>query len=299
MARIHALPSLEVIRGLKGIIDFYLWKGLPCARAWPRWRPARQSEASKAAALFFGAVVKSYSLLGELPLAAYREDAAGQPRSARDVFVSSIYGNLHEADVSDFLGLLIECRDFLSALTTILNALQSNDTDQLVANVAQSALPTGAATAAIQTTQLTALQNLAALQDALQSKALDRLLVRGEDQLLSFKDVLALEVNAPLEGTHGYIDSPPIPEGQIWHITNIAARDATGLTTQHAPILIQGTDTIELGAEARDFETWSASRWTGNVFGVYPGHVRVRIDGGQDQDNCYLWICGRRITLET
>ncbi|GAI68055.1 unnamed protein product, partial [marine sediment metagenome] len=117
MARLTALPSLEIIRGLKGIIDFYLWKGLPCARAWPHRPHTHRTEAEIASALFFGAVVKSYSLLGDLPLAAYRQDAAGQPRSARDVFVSGIFGNLHEADMSDFLGLLIECRDFLSLLT--------------------------------------------------------------------------------------------------------------------------------------------------------------------------------------
>ncbi|GAI78615.1 unnamed protein product, partial [marine sediment metagenome] len=30
MARLTALPSLDIIHGFRGILDFYLWKGLPC-----------------------------------------------------------------------------------------------------------------------------------------------------------------------------------------------------------------------------------------------------------------------------
>lgn len=96
MARIHALPAESIIRGYKGTLDFYLWRGLPCVRAWPRWRPALQSEASKNAALLFGAIIKGYSLLGEGPLVAFREAAADQPRSARDIYATAVFGHLHE-----------------------------------------------------------------------------------------------------------------------------------------------------------------------------------------------------------
>jgi len=96
VARLTALPSIDIIRGFKGTLDFYLWKGLPCVRAWPRWRPARQTQASKASALLFGAIVKGYNRLGALPLQAYRATAKGTPRTARDVYVSGVFGNLHE-----------------------------------------------------------------------------------------------------------------------------------------------------------------------------------------------------------
>jgi len=228
MARLTALPSIEIIRGLKGILDFYLWKGLPCVRAWPTWRPARQSEASKAAALFFGAVVKSYSLLGETALSAYKEDALDQPRTARDIFITGVYGHLHEPDMSDFLGLLTECRDFLANLTIILNALDSVDLDQIVVNVDQSVLPPLAATTTNQAAMIAALQKLDDLQDALQSKGLDRLLVRGTDQLFSLKDDL-LDSVENLDATAGvvYLYGSTVPAGQLWLVTHYIAWNST------------------------------------------------------------------------
>lgn len=41
MAKLTALPELAIIAGYKGSIDFYYWKGLACARSWPK-SPGRQ-----------------------------------------------------------------------------------------------------------------------------------------------------------------------------------------------------------------------------------------------------------------
>lgn len=95
MARIHALPSIEIIRGLKGILDFYVWRGLPCVRAWPKYRPAKQTAPSLAAATLFGAIIKGYNLLGDGARDAYYDAAIGIPRSPRDIYVTGVYGNLH------------------------------------------------------------------------------------------------------------------------------------------------------------------------------------------------------------
>ncbi len=96
MARIDALPSLEVIRGLHGILDFYYWRGLPCVRAWPTGKHLHRSDAEIASSLLFGAVIKAYSLLGDGALEAYRDMALDIPRTARDIMVSGVYGHLHE-----------------------------------------------------------------------------------------------------------------------------------------------------------------------------------------------------------
>ncbi len=96
MARLTALPSIDIIRGFKGILDFYLWKGLPCVRAWPTWRPARQSDASKTAALLFGAIIQAFSLTHSAVLEQLAIEATGIPRTARDIYVSGVFGNLHE-----------------------------------------------------------------------------------------------------------------------------------------------------------------------------------------------------------
>jgi len=99
MARLTALPSLDIIHGFKGILDFYLWKGLPCCRSWPYNPKSHHSEATIAAAATFGAVLKSYSLLADTVLAAYRDDAKDHTRTARDIFMSAKYGKLHQRTV--------------------------------------------------------------------------------------------------------------------------------------------------------------------------------------------------------
>lgn len=132
MARLDALPSIDIIHGFKGILDFYLWKGLPCVRSWPRMTKAQQSPATIAAGVLFGQILKSYRLLADTVLAAFREEAANQPRTARDLMVAAVLGHLHEASMSDFLTLLTECRNSLLALEAFLGALHSVDTDQIL-----------------------------------------------------------------------------------------------------------------------------------------------------------------------
>ncbi len=96
MARLTALPSLDIIHGFQGVLDFYLWKGLPCARKWPYTPPSHVTEGTIAARALFGAISQGYSLLGDGPLQAFQEDAADQTRTARDIYMTAVYGHLHE-----------------------------------------------------------------------------------------------------------------------------------------------------------------------------------------------------------
>lgn len=96
MARLTALPSLDIIHGLKGVLDFYLWKGLPCVRSWPRMTKAQQTDGTIAASAIFGEISAAYRLLAPLELAALQEQAADQPRTARDLYISAAYGHLHD-----------------------------------------------------------------------------------------------------------------------------------------------------------------------------------------------------------
>lgn len=299
MARIDALPSIDIIRGLKGILDFYLWRGLPCVRAWPRYRPARQTEAALASALLFGAVIKAFSLTARPVLDQLAIEATGIPRTPRDIYVSGVYGNLHEASMSDFLTLLTECRDYLLALTAILNALDTIDTDELVVNVDQSVLPPTAAIDAHQLTQITALQKLDDLQDALQSTALDRLLVRGMDQLFSFKAVLAEKINAIISGAGGFIDSDPCPANTIWCVTNIQAFDATNPTTEHRFQLRHDGISYGIGEQTAALAALDSSYWNGLTWLDYQDTIRVYYIGALAGDTCYILLSGYAMTLET
>ena len=210
MAKLTKLPSLDIIRGFKGVIDFYQWKGIPCARAWPRFRPQNWTAPSRASAALFGLIIKAWALTGAAAKDLYTQDAADQPRHARDIYVSAVLGHLHEASMTDFLTLLTECRDFLSNLTALLNALNSVGTDQLDVIVQASALPTGAATAAAQATQLTALQKIDDLQNALQSLGTDRILIRGQDQVFSLKDTLEKWAMFVETADQWWVATPPV-----------------------------------------------------------------------------------------
>jgi len=96
VARINALPSLEIIKTLKGTLDFYYWKGIPCVRKWPVIPPSSRTPASLASAQLFGEIIQSWALTGGEVKTLYTQDAADQPRTGRDIFMSGVYGHLHE-----------------------------------------------------------------------------------------------------------------------------------------------------------------------------------------------------------
>lgn len=43
MATLKVIPEQTIISMFRGLIDFYLWKGIPCARRWPRSPGKRRS----------------------------------------------------------------------------------------------------------------------------------------------------------------------------------------------------------------------------------------------------------------
>jgi len=299
MARLTALPEIDVIHGFKGVIDFYLWRGLACARMWPRNPKSHHSAATIAAAATFGAISRAFALLANSALAAFKEDAADQTRTARDIYMSAVHGKLHEAAMSDFLDLLTECRDSLAALEALLHALGSVDTDDLQVDVKSSALPAGASTAAHQVTQNTALATIAKLETALQSVATDRLVARGQDQLFSFKGVLAKPRSAVVSDAGGYIDSDPCPAGEIWCVTNITAYDRTSPTTEHRFQLNHNGVRYGFGHEAAAFAAYDASYWGGQRWLDPDDTVRTYFIGSLLGDTCDVVLTGYIMTLET
>ena len=36
MAKLLQLPEAAIIDGFRGVLDFYVWKGIPCVRSWPQ-----------------------------------------------------------------------------------------------------------------------------------------------------------------------------------------------------------------------------------------------------------------------
>lgn len=87
MARLAQLPELAIINGFKGSIDFYVWKGLPCARRWPRPPRGPRSLAVQAQWEPFAYASRLWTLQSKEVQDAYRSMASGSTMSGRDMSI--------------------------------------------------------------------------------------------------------------------------------------------------------------------------------------------------------------------
>lgn len=85
MAKLTALPSLAIISGLKGKIDFYLWMGIPVARKWPRSPGHRRAPAVEAQWPAFTTATQLWNQISLDIQLAYIETAAGTNLTGRDL----------------------------------------------------------------------------------------------------------------------------------------------------------------------------------------------------------------------
>lgn len=299
MARIKSLPGLDIIRGFKGTLDYYLWKGLPCVRKWPVTPRRHLTPATLAAAAIFGAVLKSYRLLAETVLAAFQEDAADHERTARDIYVAAVHGHLHEAAMSDFLDALQACRDSLAALEALLGALHDVGDDEIDVRVVSSALPALAATAAHQVTQNASLATIATLEEALESVATDRLIVRGEDQVFSLRAVLCRLYDGIITDPLGYVSVGPVGANQYWAITTIFAFNRTTATTRIEFVLRHDNINYLIHSETKAFAAGDRCTWSGLAFLDPADTVRIYWQGYQAGDSCKCDVTGYKMTQET
>ncbi|MBA7537481.1 hypothetical protein ES705_29750 [subsurface metagenome] len=65
MAKLTQMPHQAIIDGFKGKVDFYEWRGIPCARKWPVWKPRISTPAEKSNQDDFAYINK---LAGTLPV---------------------------------------------------------------------------------------------------------------------------------------------------------------------------------------------------------------------------------------
>lgn len=298
MAKLKALPSLEIIRGFKGTVDFFVQRGQVYARRWPRTPRSRLTQATLAAAALLGQISKAWSLVAPLALQYYIADAESQPRTPRDICISGILGHLHEASMSDFLDLLTQCRDLLQSINDLTNALSSSALDSLLVDVIAAILPPDAATLTEQQTQTVSLQLIDDLRAALRSVATDRILVRGADQLHSFGGVLAAFRTGVVSGAGGWMDGPVVPAATIWCVTNICALDATSATTRHDYLLNHDAAQYRFGESVAAFPAGGLSYWGGWKW-LDPGDtIRVGFIGSLAGDTCTILLTGHIMTLE-
>lgn len=87
MAKLVKLPSLAVINGFKGTIDFYLNMGIPCARSWPSSPGHDRAPAVEEQWPIFTTATRLWNELSQEVRDAYKQMASGLHLTGRDIFI--------------------------------------------------------------------------------------------------------------------------------------------------------------------------------------------------------------------
>ena len=91
MAKLDRLPSLRIIRTLKGSLDFYVFRGIPCVRRWPRNQHAGFTDGSRRTHSYFRLATQLPSRYPPAIREALQAQAGGSQRTWRDVATAAYY----------------------------------------------------------------------------------------------------------------------------------------------------------------------------------------------------------------
>lgn len=106
MARLDKLPAQHIIDGFKGVVDFYEYKGIPCARMWPTWRPRKPTAIEKVAQDRFRYINQLTPQIQPIIRSAYQEMARRYYLTWKDWIVRGYLSGIHyhELDPEYFFG---------------------------------------------------------------------------------------------------------------------------------------------------------------------------------------------------
>ena len=187
----------------------------------------------------------------------------------------------------------------LQLIDDLRGALTSVWTDQLTVMANVSGTAQAVATRNEQQAQTTALELIDDLRNALQSVATDRLKVRGEDQLFSFRGVLAVATFSNPSGDNGYIESPAVPAGQVWVMTAVTMVNGSRALTRVTFELRHDGVNYTFGAVTRAIAADEVVPWSGHVYLDAGDTFRGYMVGCQAGDTCGIRCVGYRMTAET
>ena len=80
------MVGLKVISGFRGVIDFYYYMGLPCARSWPRKPKGARSAPVMAQWPVFKRAAELFNQLSPEVRYAYEQMAVGTNLTVKDIF---------------------------------------------------------------------------------------------------------------------------------------------------------------------------------------------------------------------
>ena len=95
MARLTVLPHQDIIDGLKGQIDFYVHRGIPCARSWPKSPGKLRSPAVMAQWPLFRFATQEWKNLSQAVQDSYTQFATDSGLSGRDLQIRAYLSGLY------------------------------------------------------------------------------------------------------------------------------------------------------------------------------------------------------------
>jgi len=94
MAKLRKMLDEAVISGYRGVVDYYYYKGVPCARAWPQRPRVPRSLAVQLSQKPFIEGVRLASQLSPEMVEFYKSNAASTTLTWRDLFMRSYLSGL-------------------------------------------------------------------------------------------------------------------------------------------------------------------------------------------------------------
>lgn len=95
MAKLLMMPHLDIIDGFKGTIDYYVYMGIPCARAWPKSPGKVRSLPVMARWPAFTYASREWSNLSPYVQDSFRKMATNSGLSGRDMQVRAYLTGLY------------------------------------------------------------------------------------------------------------------------------------------------------------------------------------------------------------
>lgn len=87
MARLSHMPQQAIISALASCIDFYEWRGIPCARKMPTWPKRRPTPAEEANQQAFAYIMHLSKELPPFVVEVWRQMAQGTAFRWQDLLV--------------------------------------------------------------------------------------------------------------------------------------------------------------------------------------------------------------------
>jgi hypothetical protein len=87
MAKLARLPEADIINGFKGVLDYYVFLGIPCVRKWPRYKPRTPTPQEAQNQSIFATAVDEWNNLSDYVRQGYITMASGSTLSGRDMFI--------------------------------------------------------------------------------------------------------------------------------------------------------------------------------------------------------------------